>query len=72
MEGGILTEPRSRKKLVNFCSPATRAELKSATSLPDAGMAECRVRRVGDAGSDGRESNSCMHVTRSQVSGGYL
>ena len=38
---------RSRKKLVNVSSPAAGAELKFATSLPDAGIADCRVRRVG-------------------------
>ena len=65
MEGGVLTETRSRKKLVNFSLPAARAELKSATSLPDAGMAGCRMRRMVEDGSNGRESNSCMHVTTS-------
>ena len=45
--------------------PAACAELKSATSLPDAGMGDCRVWRVGEAGSNARESNSCMYVTRS-------
>ena len=61
----FLLNTRSRKTLVNVPCPAARAELKSATSLPDAGMVDCRVRRVGEAGSDVRESNSCMHVTRS-------
>ena len=37
---------------------AAQSELKSATSLTDAGMADCRVRMVGEAGSDGWESNS--------------
>ena len=65
MEEGILTEHRSLKKLVNVSTPAAGAELKSAPSLPDAGIADCRVRRVGKAESNGRYSNSCMHVTTS-------
>ena len=45
---------RSRKKLVNTPPRAARAELKFATSLPDAGMADCMVRRVGKTGSNRR------------------
>ena len=44
----FLLNTRSRKKLVNF-PPAARAGLKSAMSLPDAGMDDCRVRRVYEA-----------------------
>ena len=61
MEGDILTEHPRSQKTGKF---AARAELKAATSLSDAGMADCRVRRVDEAGSNRRESNSCMHVTR--------
>ena len=40
----FLLNNRSREKLVNFPSPAAQAEFKSTMSLPDAGMANCRVR----------------------------
>ena len=40
----------------------TLCTLSDHLNLPDAGMADCRV---GEAGSNGRESNSFMHVTRS-------
>ena len=53
MEGVLKT--RSRNKPVNFSSPTAWAELKSAMSVSEAGMADCRVRRVGEAGSNGNE-----------------
>ena len=54
MEGGILTEhPLSQETGQSFFH-AAGAELKSAMSLPDADNADCRVRRVGEAGSNGR------------------
>ena len=43
----FLLNIRSRKKLVNVSFPAAGAELKSATSLPDADIADCRVRSGG-------------------------
>ena len=58
-----LLKTRSRKKRVNFISPAARAELKSVMSTSVAGMANCSVWRMGDAGSNGKQSNSCMHAT---------
>ena len=52
----VLLNTRSCKKLVNILSPEllkrNYAELESATSSSDAGMADCRVRRVGEAGSN--------------------
>ena len=51
---------RSRKKLVNFSYLAARAE--SAMSLPDAGMADCRVQRVGEAGSGIEPMHACDQV----------
>ena len=30
----------------------------------EAGMADCNVRIMGEIGSNGKESNSCMHATR--------
>ena len=64
----FLLNTRSCKKLANLFSPAAWAELKSTMRLSEAGMADCRVRRVGDAGSNGKESNSFMHATRSCTS----
>ena len=58
----LFTEHPLSLETGHFFLPAARAELKSATSLPDAGISDCRVRRVGEAGSNGRESNSCMHT----------
>ena len=73
MEGGIVTEHPLSQETGKFSSPAARAELKSTTSLPDAGMVDCWVRRVGEAGSNGGSrtclhvnggSQTCLHVTR--------
>ena len=54
MEGGILIDHPLSQETGQFPPPAAPAELKSATSLSDAGMADCRVRRVGEAGSNWR------------------
>jgi len=56
---------RSRKHRINFSFPDARAELMSAMSSLEAGMADCNVRSMGEIGSNGKESNSCMHATRS-------
>ena len=53
MHRGVLAEDLYFKKLVSFSSSAASTELKSAMSSPEAGIADCMVRRVGDAGSNG-------------------
>jgi len=65
MEVGILTEHPLSQETGQCFFPAAGAELKSATSVADAGIADCRVRRIAEAGSNGRYSNDCMYVTRS-------
>ena len=59
----FLLNTRSRKKLfkVNISSTAVRAELKSAMNLADAGMADGRLRTVGEAGrTGGSRTLACM------------
>jgi len=50
MERNFLAENLSCKNVDNFSSPA---ELKSAMSFSDAGMADCKVRRTGEDGLKG-------------------
>ena len=53
MNRGVLAEDPSFKEFVSFSSSAVWAELKSAMRSPEAGIADCRVHRVSEAGSNG-------------------
>ena len=62
MDGCILTEHTlsqgAGQRLLSGAGP----ELKSVTSSSDAGMADYRTRWVDEAGSNGKESNSCASL----------
>ena len=52
-------------KIFSWVSPSCLAFLKSRMSSGVAGIADCKVRRAGDAGSNGKQSNSLKHDIRS-------
>ena len=64
METDFLEKTLSCRKMINF-SPAASVEWKSAVSLSEAGMADCRVQRTSENGLNGKESNSDKQITRS-------
>ena len=65
MDRDILAEDLSLKEFVSFSFSTACAELKSVMRSPEAGIADCRLRRVREAGSNGQESNYNWQVTRS-------
>ena len=48
-------------KIFSWVSPSCLAFLKSRMSSGVAGIADCKVHRAGDAGSNGKQSNSLKH-----------
>ena len=63
MNRGVLAEDPSFKEFVSFSFSAAWAELKSAMRSPEAGIADCRVQRVSEAESNGKESKSDLQVS---------
>ena len=56
---------RSSMKTFSWVSQSCLAFLKSRMSSGVAGIADCEVRKVGDAESNGKQSNSLNHDIRS-------
>ena len=65
MDRGVLAIHPFLKKRVYLFLPSAWVELKLATSSLEAGIPDCRVRRVGESGSKGYASNSCKQATTS-------
>ena len=65
MERGLLAEHPVLKEADQFLLSSGMGCVEVHDKLIRGSMADCKVWRVGEVGLNGKESNLCLHVTRS-------